>query len=73
MGLESDRPVIYQTAQADRHSAVVQDLLALGRAYPCYCTPEELEAMREKAKAEGLPVPTMALGGIERLLMPLLG
>jgi glutamyl-tRNA synthetase len=32
---------------------VVEELLAAGKAYPCYATPEELAAMREKARAEG--------------------
>ena len=55
MGLESDAPLISQAAQIDRHLAVVQQLLDNGQAYRCYATPEELEAMRAKAKAEGLP------------------
>jgi glutamyl-tRNA synthetase len=42
-----------QFARAPRHAEVAQSLLAAGRAYYCYCTPEELAAMREKAKAEG--------------------
>ena len=55
MGLNSDQPITYQAAQAARHIAVAQDLLASGHAYRCYSTPEELQAMREKAQAEGLP------------------
>ncbi len=55
MGLESDSPPVYQASRADRHREVVQTLLARGHAYPCYCTPEELTAMRERAIREGLP------------------
>jgi len=34
---------------------VVDQLLATGHAYKCYCSPEELEQMRETARAEGRP------------------
>ena len=54
--LDWDGDVIYQSANRERHVAVVQALLDEGRAYRCYCTPEELAAMREAAKAEGRPV-----------------
>src|SRR5271156_6293859 len=45
--------VIYQFSRADRHREVAEALLASGKAYHCYATPEELTAMREKARAEG--------------------
>ena len=35
---------------------MAHQLLAAGNAYRCYCSPEELEAMRAKAKAEGRPI-----------------
>lgn len=55
LGLAPDRPVVFQSARAARHVEVAEALLAAGRAYRCYATPEELEAMREKARAEGRP------------------
>lgn len=55
MGIESDAAIVSQAAQADRHVAIAQELLETGHAYRCYSTPEELEAMRAKAMAEGLP------------------
>ncbi len=55
LGLDFDDDVVFQFARADRHREVVQELLNKGHAYYCYCTPEELEAMREEAKANGLP------------------
>ncbi|MEO1609455.1 MAG: glutamate--tRNA ligase [Pseudomonadota bacterium] len=55
LGLEADQEPAFQFARADRHRAVVEELLASGNAYRCYCTPEELEAMRSKAEAEGRP------------------
>src|SRR4030088_1544146 len=45
--------VIYQFSRAARHREVAQSLLAGGKAYRCYATPEQLTAMREKARAEG--------------------
>ena len=55
MGLTPDGEVQYQAARADRHKEIADQLLASGHAYRCYSTPEELEAMRAKAQAEGLP------------------
>ncbi len=53
LGLAWDGEVVYQSAGAGRHAEVARDLLAAGKAYRCYCTPEELEAMRAQARAEG--------------------
>ena len=52
LGLESDGEIVHQFAGAARHAEVARELLARGRAYYCYCTPEELEAMRAQARAE---------------------
>ena len=52
LGVEWDGEVVYQFARAAHHAEIAQQLLAAGRAYRCYCTPEDLEAMRERAKAE---------------------
>ncbi|SHN85991.1 glutamate--tRNA ligase [Bradyrhizobium erythrophlei] len=51
--LDWDGEVIYQFSRAARHREVAESLLAAGKAYHCYATPEELTAMREKARAEG--------------------
>ena len=51
--LDWDGDVIYQFSRAARHREVAEALLASGKAYRCYATPEELTAMREKARAEG--------------------
>ena len=55
LGLDWDGEPVRQHARADRHRAVAGELLAGGRAYRCYCTPEEIDAMRKKARAEGRP------------------
>ncbi len=51
--LDWDGDVIYQFSRAARHREVAEQLLAAGKAYRCYASPEELTAMREKARAEG--------------------
>ncbi|WP_407174681.1 glutamate--tRNA ligase [Bradyrhizobium sp. STM 3562] len=51
--LNWDGEVIYQFSRAARHREVAEQLLAAGKAYRCYATPDELAAMREKARAEG--------------------
>lgn len=52
LGLTWDGDIVYQFSRAARHAEVAHQLLAEGKAYYCYCTPEELEAMRAKAQAE---------------------
>ncbi len=44
-----------QTERIDIYREYIDKLLAAGRAYKCYCTPEELEERRKKALAEGRP------------------
>ena len=50
LGLDWDGPVISQFANAQRHRDVAFEMIENGSAYKCYCTAEEVEAMREKAK-----------------------
>jgi len=52
LGLHWDGEIVHQFARAARHAEVAHQLLAADRAYRCYCTPEELEAMRQRARAE---------------------
>lgn len=54
LGLDWDEDIVYQFARANRHAQVAHDLVKQGKAYYCYCSPEELELMREKARAAGL-------------------
>ena len=55
LSLNGDEEPIFQFARASRHAEVARRLLAEGKAYYCYCSPEELDLMREEAKAKGLP------------------
>ncbi|HEX3970800.1 MAG TPA: glutamate--tRNA ligase [Stellaceae bacterium] len=54
--LDWDGEIVFQAQQATRHTAIARQLLASGNAYYCFCSPAELEAMREKARAEGRSV-----------------
>src|SRR5438046_924899 len=52
LGLGWDGDIVHQFERAPRHAEIARQLLAAGRAYNCYCTPAELEAMRSRARAE---------------------
>ena len=51
--LSWDGEIAYQSQQIERHAAIARSLVDSGHAYHCYCTPEELQAMRTEAKANG--------------------
>ena len=48
LGLTADEGPYYQTQRFDRYRAVLADMLKAGTAYRCYCTKQELEALREQ-------------------------
>ncbi|WP_225766538.1 glutamate--tRNA ligase [Inquilinus sp. Marseille-Q2685] len=54
-GLDWDEEIVSQFERRERHAEVARKLLAEGKAYHCWLQPAELEALREKAKAEGKP------------------
>ncbi|NCO75573.1 MAG: glutamate--tRNA ligase [Cyanobacteria bacterium] len=51
LGLHWDEGPFFQTQRLNFYRQAIQTLLDKGLAYPCYCTSEELEAMRETQKA----------------------
>ena len=53
LGLEADETPVFQAARADRHRVAADAMLDRGSAYRDYMTPEELEAERTLARAEG--------------------
>ncbi len=53
LGLNWDGEAIHQFARAARHREIAEELVRRGKAYRAYETPEELAAMRDKARAEG--------------------
>jgi glutamyl-tRNA synthetase len=56
MGLNWDGQTIYQFARAARHREVAEQLLAAGKAYRCFATPQELNEMRAQQRAQNLPL-----------------
>ena len=48
LGLDWDGAIVSQYEQRARHAEVAKELLANGKAYYCYCSPEELDEMREE-------------------------
>ena len=52
-GLDLDGEPLRQSSRVERHREVAQELLERGAAYHCYCTPDELAAMRDEQRARG--------------------
>jgi glutamyl-tRNA synthetase len=52
--LDWDEGPFYQMQRLDRYQAVIAQMQRDGHAYPCYATKEELDAMRETQRAQGL-------------------
>ena len=48
LSLEADEGPFYQTHRFPRYAEVIQGMLQAGTAYHCYCTKQELDAMREQ-------------------------
>jgi glutamyl-tRNA synthetase len=53
LGLDYDEGPVFQMQRLTRYQEVAEQLIAAGRAYRCYCTPEELDAMREAQRERG--------------------
>ncbi|MGJ7564565.1 glutamate--tRNA ligase [Variovorax sp. GB1R11] len=53
LGLDYDEGPIYQMQRLERYREVIAQMLAAGTAYHCYCTPAELDAMREAQRERG--------------------
>lgn len=53
LNLDYDEGPYYQTRRTERYLEATEKLLETGWAYRCYCSREELEAMREAQRARG--------------------
>ncbi len=56
LGLDYDEGPLRQTDRFDIYKKYVEQLISEGKAYHCYCSPEELEARRKEAMSEGRPL-----------------
>jgi len=89
LGLTPDEGPFYQMQHMDRYREVIKQMLAQGSAYHCFSTPDEVEAMREAARARGdkprydgtwrpepsktLPTPPVGVKPVVRFKSPLGG
>lgn len=55
LGISSDEPVVFQSQRLETYRHHAANLLSTGSAYPCFCTPQELEQERALATAEKRP------------------
>ena len=53
LGLDHDEGPFYQMQRLERYREVADRLVGAGLAYRCYCTPAELDAMRDAQRARG--------------------
>ncbi|HEX2138712.1 MAG TPA: glutamate--tRNA ligase, partial [Woeseiaceae bacterium] len=53
LGLKADEGPYYQTQRFHRYREIVEQWLAAGKAYHCYCTKEELESLRARQMEAG--------------------
>jgi glutamyl-tRNA synthetase len=54
LGIDWDEGPYFQTRRKDIHNRYIEKLVEKGHAYYCSCTPEEVNVMREEARAKGL-------------------
>jgi glutamyl-tRNA synthetase len=54
LGLSWDEGPFYQMQRMDRYKEIIQKMLSEGSAYYCYCTKDELDAMRDQQMQAGL-------------------
>jgi glutamyl-tRNA synthetase len=55
IGIEHDGELYIQSKKINDHIDVANDLLKNGYAYKCYCSPEEIEDQKKRAKQKKLP------------------
>jgi glutamyl-tRNA synthetase len=53
LGLDFDEGPFFQMQRLDRYAEVLKEMLAQGKAYECYMSEAELDALRETQKARG--------------------
>ena len=53
LGLDYDEGPVYQMQRLERYHAVIEQMIAAGTAYRCYCSPDELAAMKAGQEARG--------------------
>lgn len=54
LGLDYDEGPFYQMRRMEQYKAIIQTMLSDGSAYLCYCSKEELDALREQQMQQGI-------------------
>ncbi|VAV96215.1 Glutamyl-tRNA synthetase [hydrothermal vent metagenome] len=52
LGLQADKPPVFQSNAIQRHVEIAKQLLREGKAYPCYLSANELEQEKQQARLE---------------------
>jgi glutamyl-tRNA synthetase len=84
LGLDADEGPFRQTDRFDVYKGYIDKLVAEGKAYYCYCSPDELDAKRKEAmkqgralkydgKCRGLKEPVEGVNPVVRFSMPQIG
>ena len=55
-GLNWDGEIVFQSQRIKRHQEIVKQLLASGKAYKCFLTPQEIEILKQKSLTTGKPL-----------------
>jgi len=53
LGLRYDEGPVFQMQRLERYHEVVEQMIAAGTAYRCYCTPDDLARMKDDQEARG--------------------
>jgi glutamyl-tRNA synthetase len=53
LGLDADEGPFFQSERMERYRSVIDEWLADGKAYFCYCSKEDIDALREQQMARG--------------------
>ena len=69
LGLDWDGEPVHQFARAERHREVAEQLLAADKAYYCYASQEELEALREVAARSGRSIAEIIRDAIRQVVL----
>ncbi len=66
LGLQADESPVFQSQNAPRHLACAEQMMANGKAFKCYATPEQLQARREAGEAKRAEAKSDSLSEAEK-------
>lgn len=57
LGMQSDEKIVIQSQNQSKHHKLIQELIDQKKAYPCFCTEEEMNALRAQADTQAFKYP----------------